>query len=109
MNYNSYSDYINGECSLSDFCSQYPNTANRPEVGNIYMQKGGIITEWYKIIFADEKEGVALGVVVKDDNGGLSVGGKCLFYYGGASGGFKYNDVARANYRLQICQAAKGE
>jgi len=96
-----YYEWVEGVCSLSDYCGQYLNTVTYPKVGNVYVQKDNLGKTWFEIIFADEKQQIALGVVVKDTVGGLSIGRKCLFYYGGAAGGFKYQDVARPSYRLQ--------
>ena len=92
----SYSQCVNGDCSKDQYFKQFKTPLNI-QVGNIYLTEKYIIQFTIKILFTDDK--TALGVVIADDNGGLSVGEYKLFHNNGVSHGFMYRDY-RPQYRL---------
>lgn len=70
-----------------------------PEIGKVFKVVGcGIITEYIEIIAIVDK--VAIGKVVKDTNGGTSVGELSMYYLEGNMTGWKYKE-SRSGYRLQ--------
>ena len=93
---NSYSDFLNGDCSRDQYFKQF-ETPLSLQVGKIYVTEKYIIQHKIKIVFVDDK--TALGIVVSDDNGGLSKGEYKLYHNNGINHGFLYRDV-RPQYRL---------
>lgn len=92
----SYDNYLNGDCSREQYFKQF-KTPLLIELGKTYLTEKYIIQHKIKIVFVDNK--TALGVVVSDDNGGLSKGEYKLYHNNGVNHGFLYRDV-RAQYRL---------
>ena len=93
----SLSDYYDGECTAKQYYDQF----DKPKtlvVGETYVQSGSIYPMYFKILWTDEE--VAVGVVVKDGNGGTNIGEREMFYNKGYIIGWRYKDN-RSSYRLK--------
>ena len=72
---------------------------SKPVIDQVYRVTGcGIITEHVKIVGI--VEGVAIGRVIEDTNGGSQVGSMSMYHLEGLKAGWKYNEN-RSGYRLK--------
>lgn len=97
MKYESQMQAIEATGSVQPYYDQFVNV--KPELNKTYKVTGsGVVTDYIKIVAIVEN--VAIGKVVEDTNGGLSVGEMSMYYLNGKRMGWKYKDN-RPSYRLK--------